>query len=26
MKAWMIYFREGAEYNKQYINFYKEEG
>lgn len=26
MKAWLIYFREGAEYNRQYIEFYKEEG
>lgn len=26
MEAWIVYFRDGAEYNKQYIEFYIEEG
>jgi gamma-F420-2:alpha-L-glutamate ligase len=26
MTAWIIYFRQAAEYNRQYINFYTEEG
>lgn len=26
MVAWMIYYREGARYNEQYISFYMEEG
>lgn len=26
MVAWIIYFRQAAEYNKQYIKFYTEEG
>jgi gamma-F420-2:alpha-L-glutamate ligase len=26
MNAWLIYFREGADYNHRYIEFYKEEG
>jgi len=26
MVAWIIYFRQAAEYNRQYINFYIEEG
>lgn len=26
MEAWIVYFRDNAEYNKQYIQFYIEEG
>ncbi len=26
MRAWIIYFREGAKYNKQYIQMFQEEG
>ena len=26
MIGWIIYFRQAADYNKQYINFYIEEG